>query len=61
MTKASIIEIANLEEVLDTSDLPEHIALKSDKGHQSAKNVALLTKRKLKNHILKKAKKKHLN
>ena len=56
-TKASTNEIANLEEVLDTADLPEHIALKADKGYQSAKNAALLTKRKLKNHILKKAKK----
>lgn len=56
-TKASINEIANLDQVLDTADLPEGIALKADKGYQSAKNEAILTKRKLKNHILKKAKK----
>jgi len=56
-TKASINEIANLEEVLDASDLPEDIPLKADKGYQSKKNVALLAKKKLKNHILKKAKK----
>jgi IS5 family transposase len=56
-TQASMHEIANLEEVLDTSDLPKHIAFRSDKGYQSAKNVALLTKRKLKNYFLKKAKK----
>jgi len=56
-TKASTNEIANLEEVLDTADLPENIPLKADKGYQSAKNNELLKTRKLKNHILKKAKK----
>lgn len=54
-TKASTNEIANLEEVLDTADLPEGIPLKADKGYQSKKNTELLKKRKLKNHILKKA------
>lgn len=54
-TKASTNEIANLEEVLDTADLPEDIPLKADKGYQSKKNEAILKKRKLKNHILKKA------
>ena len=53
-TKASTNEIANLEEVLDTADLPEGIALKADKGYQSKKNEAILKERKLKNHILKK-------
>jgi IS5 family transposase len=56
-TKASVNEIANLEEVLDTADLPKDIPLKADKGYQSAKNIAILKDRKLKNHILKKAKK----
>ncbi len=54
-TKASTNEIANLEEVLDTADLPEGIPLKADKGYQSRKNTGLLKKRKLKDHILKKA------
>jgi len=54
-TKASINEVGNLEDLLDTADLPEDIALKADKGYQSKKNAALLKKRKLKNHILKKA------
>lgn len=54
-TKASTNEIANLDEVLDTVDLPENIPLKADKGYQSKKNEAILKKRKLKNHILKKA------
>lgn len=54
-TKASTNEIANLEEVLDTADLPEGIPLKADKGYQSKRNGELLQKRKLKNHILKKA------
>jgi IS5 family transposase len=52
-TKASRNEIANLEDVLDTADLPEGISLKADKGYQSKKNGEVL-----KNHIMKKAKKK---
>ena len=54
-TKASTNEVGNLEEVLDTADLPQNIPLKADKGYQSKKNAALLKERKLKNHILKKA------
>ena len=56
-TTASKKEIANLEEVLETVNvvLPKNIPLKADKGYQSKKNVALLKKRNLKNHILKKA------
>ena len=54
-TKASTNEIANLDEVLDTADLPEDIPLKADKGYQSKKNEDILKHRKLKNHILKKA------
>lgn len=56
-TTASTNEIANLEDVLDAADLPENIPLKGDKGYQSEKNAALLKKRNLQNHILKKAKK----
>lgn len=58
-TTASKNEIANLEEVLETVniDLPKDIPLKADKGYQSKKNAELLKKRKLKNHILKKAQK----
>jgi IS5 family transposase len=56
-TKASVNEIANLSDLLDTVDLPEGIALKADKGYQSEKNAQLLKSRKFKNHILKKAKK----
>jgi len=46
-----------LEEVLETVNvvLPKNIPLKVDKGYQSKKNVAILKKRGLKNHILKKA------
>ncbi len=56
-TTASKNEVANLEEVLDTVTikLPEEIPLKADKGYQSKRNAELLKKRKLKNHILKKA------
>ena len=56
-TTASTNEIANLEEVLDSADLPRDIPLKADKGYQSKKNEKLLKKKGLKNHILKKAKK----
>jgi len=56
-TKVSINKITNLEEVLNAADLPQHIALKADKGYQSEKNNELLKAKKLKNHILKKAKK----
>lgn len=56
-TTASVNEITNLDEVLDTVDLPEHIPLKADKGYQSQKNKEIVEKKKLKNHILKKANK----
>lgn len=56
-TKASTNEISNLEDVLDSADLPEGISVKADKGYQSKKNEELLKKRNLKNHIMKKAKK----
>ncbi len=56
-TTASLNEISNLEEVLATADLPEGIPLKADKGYQSKKNEDLLKTKKLKNHILKRAKK----
>ena len=56
-TAANLNEITNLEEVLASADLPENIALKADKGYQSQKNGELLKKLKLKDRILKKAKK----
>ncbi len=54
-TPANVNEIANLEEVLDTADLPEGIPLNADKGYCSAKNEKILKERKLKNRILSKA------
>lgn len=56
-TTASANEISHLEEVLESCDLPKKIPLKADKGYQSKANEKLLKKYKLKNHILKKAKK----
>jgi len=53
-TKSSVNEISNLDEVLDSAQLPENIPLKADKGYQSEKNAAIIKKRKLKNQILKK-------
>ena len=41
-TRASANENSNLEEVLDTANLPEGIPLKADKGNQSEKNARLL-------------------
>ena len=37
-----------MDEVLDSAQLPENIALKADKGYQSEKNAAILKERKLK-------------
>ena len=56
-TTGSKNEISNLEEVLDSADLPERIPVKADKGYKSNKNDELLSKKRLKNQILKKAKK----
>jgi IS5 family transposase len=50
-------EISNLEEVLDTADLPEGIYLNADKGYASAKNEELLKARKIKSRILHRARK----
>jgi len=55
-TKASVNEISNLAEVLDSANLPTNIPVKADKGYQSEKNASILKARGLKNHILKKAK-----
>jgi IS5 family transposase len=59
-TKASTNEIANLEDVVYTTDLPEGIPLKANKSYQSKNNGKSLEKRKLKNHILKKQKRTYL-
>jgi len=56
-TPANVNEIANLEEVLATADLPENIHVYGDKGYRSAKNEALLKSKNLKSRILHKAKK----
>ncbi len=56
-TAANLNEITPLEEVLESANLPQGIAIKADKGYQSKKNKELLQSKKFKNHILKKAKK----
>lgn len=56
-TSANVNEISNLEEVLDTVELAEGTILYGDKGYQSSKNEELLQGKKIKNTILKKAKK----
>lgn len=56
-TPANVNEISNLEEVLEKADLPANTPLYGDKGYQSEKNTVIIQDRKLKNRILKKAKK----
>lgn len=56
-TPAHVNEISNLEEVLNSSDLPPNIPLMADKGYCSEKNKELLKRKKLKNRILNRAKK----
>lgn len=56
-TPANVNEIANLEQVLDTADIPEGAHLYGDKGYKSEKNEELIKKKKLKSRILSKAKK----
>ncbi len=49
-TKASVNEVSNLQEVLASTDLPEGIPLKGDKGYESERNASLLKRKKRKNH-----------
>jgi IS5 family transposase len=56
-TTASLNEISNLGEVLETVELPEGTIVEGDKGYQSKKNNDILKAKKFKNRILKKAKK----
>ena len=56
-TPPNVTEVANMEEVLATADLPEDIHVYGDKVYQSAKNEDLLRSKKLKSTILHKAKK----
>jgi transposase, IS5 family len=56
-TAANVNEISNLEEVLNTADLPKGIHLNGDKGYASAKNEEILKKKNIKSRILSKAKK----
>ncbi len=56
-TAANVNEISNLEEVLDTADLPKGIHLNGNKGYASAKNEEILKKKNIKSCILSKAKK----
>ena len=58
-TEANINEIVNLEDVLNTCELPEGTPVYMDKGYSSAKNREILRKRKLKDRIMHKATKKN--
>jgi IS5 family transposase len=52
-TAANVNEITNLEEVLDTCDLPQDIPFLGDKGYQSKRNNDILKQRKLKSRLMK--------
>lgn len=54
-TAANVNEIANLEDVLATADLPEGTYLYGDKGYRSRKNEDLIHRKKLRSRILHKA------
>jgi IS5 family transposase len=56
-TPANVNEISNLEEVLNTADLPEGIYLNADKGYASEKNEQILKTKKIKSRILHRARK----
>lgn len=56
-TPANVNEIANLDEVLATADLPDGIFVYGDKGYRSQNNQEILERRNLKSRILHKAKK----
>lgn len=54
-TTADVNEISNLEEVLDSADLPDNTHVYGDKGYRSKKNEELVQGRKLKSRVLHKA------
>ena len=56
-TAANLNEITNLKDLLDTLEIAEGKPVKADKGYQFQKNRDLLEEKKLKNHIMRKAKK----
>ncbi len=56
-TPANVNEIANLQQVISSADLPKGIHIYADKGYRSSKNEELIKSGKLKSRILHKAKK----
>ena len=56
-TPANVNEISNLNDVLNTADLPEGIYLHADKGYASEKNEQILKTKKIKSRILHRARK----
>jgi IS5 family transposase len=56
-TRANVNEISNLEDVLNSADLPEGIYLNADKGYASEKNEQILKTKKIKSRILHRARK----
>lgn len=55
-TAANVNEIANLEEVLTTVEIPKDTPFYGDKGYKSEKNDEILNQKGLKNRIMYKAK-----
>ena len=56
-TPANVNEISNLEDVLNSADLPQGIYLCADKGYASEKNEEILRTKKIKSRILHRARK----
>jgi transposase, IS5 family len=54
-TSANESDITHLEDVLELIDLPKRTWVKADKGYKSAGNDEILRRKKLKNHIMRKA------
>lgn len=56
-TAANESDITHLEDVLDASQVKKGMWVKADKGYKSEKNDEIVKKKKMKNHIMYKAKK----
>ena len=54
-TSANESDIKHLDDVLELIDLPKRTWVKADKGYKSAGNDEILRRKKLKNHIMRKA------
>jgi len=54
-TGANESDIKHLDDVLAKLDLPKKASVKTDKGYKSKENDSVISKRKLRNHVMHKA------